>query len=168
MMQPRNHHLAEFNFGTLKHDWDDPRVKGFVDGLDLVNGIAAQSPGFVWRMTDDEMDQAQNHPEDVFGGNPRVASTLSVWQDVASLEQFVWNTVHRQFYQRRAEWYDAIGNSHLVMWWVPAGHRPTAAESLARWRSRELHGDSDEAFGWKYLAEARLWKSKSCTEMAAE
>ncbi len=168
MKQPAGHHLAEFNFGTLKHDWDDPRVRGFVDGLDLVNGIAAQSPGFVWRMPDEDMDRAQNDPGGVFGGQLRIASTLSVWRDVASLEGFVWNTVHRQFYARRGEWYDAVGNSHLVLWWVPEGHRPDVAEGMARFQLREAKGDSDAAFGWAHLTEAGLWKRRACAQVAAE
>lgn len=162
MMLSETHHLAELNFGTLKYDWDDPRVRDFVDNLDLVNGIAAQSPGFVWRLSDDEMGVAQNDPTGPFGGQPRIASTLSVWRDVASLEQFVWNTVHRQFYARRREWYDMIGNSHLVMWWVPPGHLPSVAEGMARFDHHGLHGDSDHAFGWAWLKEAQLFKSKAC------
>jgi hypothetical protein len=161
-------HLAEFNFGTLKHDWDDPRVKDFVDGLDLVNGIAAKAPGFIWRLCDDEMDAAQNDPQGALGGNPRMASTLSVWQDVASLEQFVWNTIHRQYYARKAEWYDAAGNGNFVMWWVPVGHCPDVSEGQSRWQHREDHGDSDHAFGWSYVKEAQLWKTQSCSKMAAE
>jgi NADH-quinone oxidoreductase subunit G len=47
-------HLAEYNFGTLRHGWDDPRSAGFVAGLDLVNGIADASPGFVWRATEED------------------------------------------------------------------------------------------------------------------
>ncbi len=166
--QPANHHLAELNFGTLRHDWDDPRVQGFVDGLDLVNGAAARSQGFVWRLPDDEMEAVQTDPEGPFGDNPRIAATLSVWEDGASLDRFVWNTVHRQYYERRAEWYDAIGNANLVMWWVPVGHRPSVAEGMARFRHREAHGDSDEAFGWEWLTEARLWRVRNCSGVAAE
>ena len=167
MRQPARHHLAEFNFGTLKHDWDDPRVKGFVDGLDLVNGIAAQSPGFVWRLSDAAMDAVQRDAVGAFGGNPRVAATLSVWQDLASLEQFVWNTVHRQFYARRAEWYEAVGNSHLVLWWVPQGHRPTVAEGMARFKECAAMGDSDDAFGWAYMTNGALGKSGARNTLAA-
>jgi hypothetical protein len=158
-VQPIGYQLAELNFGELKHDWDDLRIKDFADGLDLVNGIAAQSPGFIWRMSDAAMEAVQRDPQGGFGGNPRIASTLSVWQDVASLEQFVWNTVHRQFYQRRHEWYEAVGNSHLVLWWVPAGHLPTVPQGMARFRHQQVHGDSDHAFGWSWLKDAQLFKS---------
>jgi Domain of unknown function (DUF3291) len=160
-------HLAELNFGELRHDWDDPRVAEFVDGLDLVNELAARSPGFVWRLSDDAMDAEQTANGGAFGVSPRMASTLSVWEDVASLEHFVWNTVHRQFYEKRALWYDAVGNSNLVMWWVVVGHRPTVAEGLARFHHLRDHGPSDDAFGWAWLKEARLWQERACGAGAA-
>ena len=166
-MQPAGHHIAEFNLGILRHDWDDPRIKDFVDGLDLVNGVAMRSPSFVWMLGEDDMDAAQRDPNGVLGGNPRTASTLSIWEDVASLEDFVWNTVHRQFYERRAEWYDAVESLRLVMWWVPEGHRPDLAEAMERFRHLEAHGDSDFAFGWKHLSEAHLWQTRACTHVAA-
>ncbi len=153
-MQPAGHHLAELNFGTLRHDWDDPRVADFVNGLDRVNAVAARSPGFVWRLSDEAMDAEQTGAGGAFGGNPRLAATLSVWQDVASLEHFVWDTVHRHFFERRREWYDAVGNSHLVMWWVPVGHRPSVAEGLAAFRHLRDHGASDVAFGWDWAKAA--------------
>jgi Domain of unknown function (DUF3291) len=145
------HHLAELNFGTLRHDWDDPRVAEFVNGLDMVNALAARSPGFVWRLADEDMEREQMSQTGAFGGNPRMASTLSVWQDAASLEHFVWNTLHRQFFEKRALWYDAVGNSNLVMWWVPVGHRPDVAEGLARFARLRDDGPSAEAFGWDWL-----------------
>jgi len=155
-------HLAEFNFGTLKYDWDDPRLADFVNGLDLVNGLAKSSPGFVWMLGEDEMDAAQNDPDGALGGNPRMASTLSVWETATALEHFVWNTVHRSFYGRKAEWYDAAGNGNLVFWWVAEGHRPMPAEGMARWQHMMDNGNSDHAFGWSYLKEVQLWKSKAC------
>lgn len=167
-MNRPGHYLAELNLGVLRHDWDDPRVQAFVDGLDLVNGVAERSAGFVWRMTDDDMEAAQNDPDGALGGNPRMASSLSVWEDAGSLEQFVWNTVHRQFYDRRAEWFDAVESLRLVMWWVPEGHRPDMAEAMARFRHLEDNGDSDHAFGWSHLNDARLWQTHQCSQTAAE
>ncbi|MEJ6392261.1 DUF3291 domain-containing protein [Gymnodinialimonas sp. 2305UL16-5] len=149
-------HLAEFNIGILKYDWDDPRVADFADNLDRVFALAERSPGYVWQMGEDEMDAAQLEPGGVLGGNPRTASTLSVWESLTALEHFVWRTVHKRFYDRRAEWYDPADQpTRLVMWWVDADHRPTIAEAAARLAKLTRDGDTDDAFGWDYAR--RRW-----------
>ena len=162
MMQPDGHHLAELNFGVLKHDWEDPRIAEFTNNLDRVNTLAENSPGFVWRLTDDDMEAGQLDAAGVFGGNPLVASTLSVWEDAASLEHFVWNTIHRQFYEKRSQWFAGEGQSNFVMWWVPMGHRPTLQEGMERFSHWQKHGDSDHAFGWSYLPNVKAWREKQC------
>jgi hypothetical protein len=156
-------HLAEFNIGILRHDWDDPRLADFVNNLDHVNAVAQRSPGFVWHLPEDQMDAAQRDPNGPLGGNPRTASTLSVWEDAASLERFVWTTVHKRFYDRKNEWYNASAQGvRLVMWWVPEGHRPGVAEAAARLAHLTEHGDTDHAFGWSGLVGATLWKDARC------
>ena len=167
MKHPEGHHLAEFNLGILKYDWDDPRVADFQNGLDLVNGVAMRSPGFVWMLDEEGMEAAQLDKNGALGGNPRTASTLSVWEDAASLEHFVWNTVHKRFYDRKAEWFEVMGEQHFVMWWVEEGHRPTLDEALDRLAHLKEHGPSDHAFGWKDIAAAKLYKTKQC-DVAAE
>jgi hypothetical protein len=104
------------------------------------------------------------------GGDPRFVSNLTVWTDVGSLERFVWGTIHKRFYERRAEWFEVLKDQHFVMWFVPAGHRPTVTEALARLEHRKAHGDSEQAFGWAFLTDARLWKTGACgsTPVAAE
>ncbi|MGB0658907.1 MAG: DUF3291 domain-containing protein [Mangrovicoccus sp.] len=154
MMQPNGYHLAELNFGILRHDWDDPRVAEFVEALDAVNAVAERSPGFVWRLSDEEMDAAQNDPDGALGGNPRMASTLSVWEDPQSLKHFVFNTVHARFYKRGAEWFAPETGGNLVMWWVAKGHRPSIEDGKARHAYWAAHGDTDQAFGWSTLTEA--------------
>ncbi|MCV6584936.1 MAG: DUF3291 domain-containing protein [Marinibacterium sp.] len=161
------YHLAEFNIGTLRYDWDDPRLRDFADNIARVNAIAHRSPGFVWQLGDEDMDAAQRDADGPLGGNPRTASTLSVWEDVQSLETFVWNTVHKQFYDRKDEWYDPLEQGiRLVMWWVPQTHRPTIAEAADRLAHLEAHGDSDHAFGWAHLKQATLWTTKTCGQVA--
>ena len=168
MMQPAGFHLAEFNFGTLRHDWDDPRMAGFVAGLDRVNALAAATKGFVWRLSDDAMGKAQASAAGMALGAGRLAATLSVWENGAALDHFVWNTLHRHYYGRKAAWYDAAGNGNLVLWWVPAGHRPGFHEGLARWQTMRDNGDSETAFGWKSLKDATLWRERACGPLAAE
>lgn len=162
-----NHHLAELNIGRLIADTDDPRVAEFMGALDRVNGLGKRMPGFVWMM-EGSGEPGTGNTDQKIDGDPRFVSNLTVWEDVTSLENFVWNTVHRQFYQRRQEWFEVLGKMHFVMWWVPKGHQPTLDEALDRLAHLEKNGDSDHAFGWSYLKEARLWKTRNCNEMAAE
>ena len=150
-MQPAGHHLAELNFGELRYDWDDPRVAEFVDGLDMVNAMASRSPGFVWRLSDDDMNKEQTAEGGAFGGIRRMASTLSVWEDAASLEHFFWNTPHRQFYENRAQWHDSVGNSNLVVWWVPVGQKPKVKEGLSRFAQMQGQGQSHSAPCWDWV-----------------
>ena len=63
---------------------------------------------------------------------------------------------------------NGLGKMHFVMWWVPAGHKPTLDEALDRLAQLQANGDSDHAFGWSYLKDARLWKDHGCARMAAE
>ena len=151
-------HLAELNVARLIADKEDPRVKDFMDGLDLVNGLARRMPGFVWMMESSAAPKP-GQDEAMIDGDPRFLPNLSVWEDVESLEKFVWGTVHRKFYDRRAEWFELLEQMHFVMWWVPVGHAPSLDEALAKLDHREQHGDSQEAFGWEWLKEARRYQA---------
>lgn len=159
-------HVAQLNVGRLVADTDDPRVAEFMAALDRINGLGKRMPGFVWMMEGSGAPGTGN-TEAKIDGDPRFVSNLTVWEDVESLERFVWGTIHRQFYERRDEWFKVLGGMHFVMWWVPAGHRPSLDEALARLAHREAEGDSDHAFGWSWLAEARLWRTRSCAAPAA-
>ncbi|PZX48028.1 uncharacterized protein DUF3291 [Roseinatronobacter thiooxidans] len=161
-MTQTGHHLAQLNVGRLLAPTDDPRVAEFMGALDQVNGLGKRMPGFVWMMEGSGAPGSGN-TENCIAGDPQFVANLTVWTDVASLEQFVWNTVHRQFYARRASWFEALDALHFVMWWVPQGHRPTLAEGLDRLEHLRAHGASAHAFGWDWLAEAALWKRRSCT-----
>jgi Domain of unknown function (DUF3291) len=161
------HHLAELNIGRLLAPTDDPRVAEFMNALDRVNGLGKRMPGFVWMM-EGSGGPGTGNTEAKIDGDAQFVSNLTVWESVETMEQFVWNTVHRQFYERRQEWFEVLGKMHFVMWWVPVGHRPTLDEGLARLAHMEEHGDSDFAFGWKHLPHARLWQVRNCNAMAAE
>ena len=159
-------HLAELNVGRLLAPTDDPRVAEVMQALDFVNGLGKRMPGFVWMMEGSGGPNTGNTDSKI-DGDPQFVSNLTVWESVETLENFVWNTVHRRFYERRADWFEILGRMHFVMWWVPVGHRPTLAEALERLAHRERHGDTEEAFGWDYLKEAELWRTRGCA-IAAE
>jgi hypothetical protein len=159
-------HIAELNVGRLLAPTDDPCVAEFMAALDRVNGLGKRMPGFVWMMEGSGAPGTGN-TEAKIGGDPRFVSNLTVWESVETLEAFVWNTVHRQFYARRADWFEVLGRMHFVMWRVAPGHRPTLDEGLARLDHLQTHGDSDHAFGWAHLPEARLWRTARCAATAA-
>jgi hypothetical protein len=167
MIQPPGMHLAELNVGRLLAPTDDPRVAEFMAALDRVNGLGKRMPGFVWMM-EGSGEPGTGNTETKIGGDPQFVSNLTVWESVETLEHFVFNTVHRAFYERRAEWFEVLGKMHFVMWWVAAGHRPSLDEALERLALREANGDSDAAFGWAYLKEAQAWKAHGCAPVAAE
>lgn len=139
--------LAELNIAIPKYPLDDPRIAGFMDNLNRINRLAHRMPGFVW-MHMDEVDGHAMHQPTAW---PGAAANLSVWERVEDLEHFVWNTIHKAFYARKAEWFEVMTSHHFVMWTVPEGHRPTLAEAKARLDHLDAHGDSDHAFGWSYL-----------------
>ncbi|KRS14586.1 hypothetical protein XM53_02415 [Roseovarius atlanticus] len=166
-MTPETYHLAQLNVGRLVAPTDDPRVAEFMAALDRINGMGKRMPGFVWMM-EGSGEPGTGNTENTIGGDAQFVANLTVWEDVESLENFVWNTVHRQFYERRAEWFEVMGDMHFVMWWVPQGHRPTLDEGLARLEHLKAEGDSDHAFGWAHAKEARLWRTRGCAPVAAE
>ncbi|MEX0347842.1 MAG: DUF3291 domain-containing protein [Paracoccaceae bacterium] len=166
-MQPDGYHLAELNIGRLLAPTDDPRVAEFMANLDRINGLGKRMPGFVWMM-EGSGEPGTGNTENAIGRDPQLVSNLTVWEEVASLERFVWGTIHKQFYERRAEWFELLGKMHFVMWWVPAGHEPTLDEALARLDHLNAHGASEHAFDWTYLTEANMWQSHGCAPVAAE
>ena len=152
-------HLAQLNIGRIRYEVGDPRMAGFVDNLAFVNALAERSEGFVWRYQDESGNATSTRP---FGGDPMMAVNMSVWESVESLEKYVWQTVHKRFYSKRHEWFEKMDERYLVMWWVPAGHRPTIQEAIERLEHLKENGDSEHAFGWESLASARLYKTARC------
>ncbi len=151
-------HLAQLNIGRFRYPTDDPRMADFMNNLTLVNGLADRSPGFVWRLQDDSGNATAFRPFP----DPQMAVNMSVWESVAALERYVYQTVHKRFYGRRGEWFDKMAGPHFVMWWVPAGHRPTLIEAKLRLEHLTAHGPSDHAFGWESIPAAQLWKTARC------
>ena len=158
--------LAQLNVGRLVAPTDDPQVADFMANLDRVNGLGKRMPGFVWMM-EGSGEPGTGNTDLKIGGDPLQVANLTVWEDVESLERFVWGTIHKQFYDRKAEWFEAMQEIHFVMWWIEDGHRPTIDEAMERLDDLRRNGPSERAFGWADLAQARLWRSKRCDSAAS-
>lgn len=51
--------------------------------------------------------------------------------------------------KRRREWFERMREAHVVLWWVPAGHRPDVAEAHAKLQLLRASGPTREAFTFR-------------------
>ena len=137
-------HLAQCNIGRLVAPQGDPKVQPFFEALDRINALAEASPGFVWRLTGEGNNATDLQPFE----DPMIAINMSVWTDIPSLGAYVYRSGHVQFMRRRREWFEHM-DLYMVLWWVPAGHRPTIDEAKEKLALLEAHGPMPEAFTFK-------------------
>lgn len=158
MRQPANYHLAQLNIGRIRYEVDYLRMADFTDNLARVNALAKRTTGFVWRYIDESGNSTATRPY----ADRRIAINMSVWESVAALERFAYQTIHKRFYGRRAEWFEHFDKPYFVMWSVPVGQWPTIEEAMARLDHFTQNGASDYAFDWA-VASAQLWKTARCS-----
>jgi len=148
-----SHHFAQLNLAEMTLPLDDPSMADFVNNLDRINGIAENSPGFVWRYT--EPDNTASTA--VFGNNMLV--NMSVWASKEELLDFTYKSPHVEIYKRRKEWFGKMKGPHMVCWYVQEGHIPTLEEARARIAYLSEHGETPWAF---------TFRSEYTTEDAAD
>ena len=139
------HHLAQLNIGRTKAPLDSDLLSGFVEGLEHVNALADSSPGFVWRLQTEEGDATSIR---AFEDDELMIVNMSVWESIEALWDFVYAGEHLAYMRRRREWFERI-ESHIVLWWVPAGHTPSVDEALDRLEHLRADGPSERAFTFK-------------------
>ena len=133
--------LAQLNIASLLAPMDSPQLAGFNANLDRINALADAAPGFVWRLANEEGDARP------FG--PEFLVNVSVWRDIESLKNFVYNTAHTEVMRRRKEWFGKMQEAYVVLWWVPAGHQPSEAEAKEKLELLWRNGPSPDAFTFK-------------------
>ena len=137
--------LAQLNIAVMKEPLDSPRMADFVANLERINALAESSPGFVWRLQTEEGDATALRP---LGDQTLV--NMSVWKDVASLNHYVYKTAHVEIMRRRKEWFERMSEAHMVLWWVPQGHRPSVVQAVERLQLLRAHGPSADAFTFRH------------------
>jgi hypothetical protein len=133
--------LAQMNLANLKAPLESPQLAGFVAELGRINALAESSPGFLWRLQDDAGDATALRP---LGEN--ILVNMSVWQDVASIRRYVYESEHLQFLRRRREWFIQSAEPQLVLWWMQAGRIPTLAEGVDKLTVLRAQGPTPAAF----------------------
>ena len=137
--------LAQLNVGRLLAPLESETLAGFVAALEPINALADGHPGFVWRLQTDAGDATSIRPteDDLFLIN------MSVWSSLETLRAFVYTTAHVQVLRQRRAWFEQLATSHMVLWWVPAGHIPTVDEALARLERLRREGPTPAAFTFR-------------------
>lgn len=136
--------LAQLNIATLAAPLDSPPLADFVANLERINALAEASPGFVWRLQDEAGDATALRP---FGAE--VLVNMSVWRDVESLSDYVYKSAHTEMLKRRREWFEPVKQTHMVLWWVLAGHRPGLEEAAERLQRLRSDGPTPSAFSFR-------------------
>ena len=139
-----NYQIAQLNLAQLKAPIDSPLLADFVANLDRINALAEQSPGFVWRLQDEDGDATAIRP---FGDDYIV--NMSVWSDIESLHDYVYRSAHIEIMRRRREWFDKMEQMYAVLWWVHKNHLPTVIEARQRLELLRTQGPTPDAFTFK-------------------
>jgi uncharacterized protein DUF3291 len=138
--------LAQLNIAEAIASMDSPVMADFINNTERINKLAEKSPGFIWRLKDDESDNSYSIRA---FDNEFILVNMSVWKDRKSLFDFVYNSAHVEIYKRRKEWFGKMPKMHMVLWYVEIGHEPTLEEGKERLKYLQEHGESKNAFSFK-------------------
>lgn len=139
---PTGWELAEINVARLRAPLDDPQLANFTGNLDRINALAESSPGFVWRLQTEDGNATAMRPYE----DETIIINVSMWESVAVLGDYVYRSGHVDLLRRKREWFHRFGEAAVVLWWVPAGERPSLAEALDRLDHLRAYGPSERAF----------------------
>jgi hypothetical protein len=139
------YHLAQLNIGRLLAPLESSQLAPFVDALEPINALADGTPGFVWRLQTEDGDATAIRAFD----DDMLIVNMSVWQSVEALAEFVYRSDHLAVMRRRREFFERMAEAFMVLWWVPAGHRPSVAEAKDRLAQLRRNGPTREAFTFR-------------------
>src|SRR5262245_28342118 len=135
------HQLAQLNIATMKESKESPLMADFVANLERIYIIAESAPGFVWRLKDEEEEAAGMG---LFGEG--ILINMSLWENIEALRAFVFKSAHLELLRRRREWFEKMTEAYAVLWWVPAGQRPTVLEAKEKLMHLRQYGSTTYAF----------------------
>lgn len=141
------YHLAQINIGRILGPMDGPVMAGFVAQLDEINRLADNSPGFVWRL----QTEAGNATDIKVFEDEWIILNMSVWENIEALKNYVYYSAHAKVLRDRKQWFERMETPFMALWWIPAGHIPTALEGKERIEKLTELGPTPEAFTFKHF-----------------
>jgi hypothetical protein len=136
--------LAHLNIAQMRAPMDTPAMADFVANLDPIHALADSAPGFVWRFKDEDIDATLPRPFE-----QDMLVNISVWADVETLSDYAFQSGHVEIMKRSREWFVRSTDVTTVLWWVPAGHKPSEHEALQKLQVLRTLGPTNEAFGFR-------------------
>ena len=136
-------HLAQLNISRMNApSIDHPLMADFVAQLDMVNALAEASDGFIWRLKGDGGNATEIKAFD----DERIIVNMSVWESPEKLQAFVFRSMHTDVMKDRRKWFEKPSELTTVLWWIPAGHRPTLEEAKEKLVQLNRDGSGPDAF----------------------
>ena len=138
--------LAQINVAQMKgKDINDPIMGDFVANIDRINQIAEASPGFVWRLKDEQNNALNINPFE----DKSLLINISVWEHIAPLKSFVYGAMHLEIMQRKKMWFHHFKDFYYALWWVKKGTYPSLEEAAKKLTYLQVHGPTEKVFTFK-------------------
>jgi hypothetical protein len=137
--------LAQINIAKMLAPIDSPVMAEFVANLATINSLAEGSPGFVWRLKDDENNATSIRPYD----DDFIIINMSVWKNVEVLHNFAYGSMHAEIFKQRKKWFEKMSDMHMALWYVPEGYAPTAQDGVDRLNYLRDNGETPFAFTFR-------------------
>ena len=138
-------HLAQLNVGRLRAPLESPIIDDFRNNLGPVNALAEVSPGYVWRLQDEDGNATGIK---VFDDDLEIIN-LTVWESIEALADFTYRSGHVEFLRRRRDFFEVPTQPILCLWWIPEGTIPTVEEAISRLEHLRTHGPTPTAFTFR-------------------
>jgi hypothetical protein len=138
--------LAQLNVGVIKGPMDSAVMADFAANLERINALADGFAGFLWRLQTEEGDATSIRPFE----QENLLLNMSVWRDIESLNNYVYKSAHVEIMRRRREWFERMQEAFMVLWWIPAGHRPGIPEACAKLQLLRAEGPTAQAFTFRH------------------
>lgn len=145
-MDKNEWHLAQINIAKIAgQSINDPVMEKFVAQLDEINALAEGSPGFIWRLKDENNNATNLNPYH----DERIIVNISVWETLDHLIKFIYQGRHAEVLRSRRDWFVNFGKPFTTLWYLPAGEIPTIEEAMRRLQSLQENGPTPFAFDFK-------------------
>jgi hypothetical protein len=140
-------HLAQVNIAWMHGAIGDAAMQGLANRIEEINRLAEESTGFIWRLKEVTLEALTPFEEDFPGFHrDRLFYNMSVWKSLEELRAYTFNSDHAELLNDRRQWIERMEGASVALWWIPAGHRPTIAESAEKLRLVRKLGPTPEAF----------------------